>query len=147
MMTPIHADGFERVALCRDEETGLRSVVVIHDTTLGPALGGVRMHAYPDEDAAVADGLRLAEAMTLKVAAAGLGLGGGWSIMIGDPARDKDEGLLRAHGRALAAFEGRSPTPDGRTPSRHGTALGSSHRKRRRRSHAMCWRPARWAAW
>ncbi|MFD0448436.1 Glu/Leu/Phe/Val dehydrogenase dimerization domain-containing protein [Streptomyces indonesiensis] len=82
MMTPIHADGFEQVALCRDEETGLRSVVVIHDTTLGPALGGVRMHAYPDEDAAVVDGLWLAEAMTLKAAAAGLGLGGGWSIMI-----------------------------------------------------------------
>ncbi|WP_157856947.1 Glu/Leu/Phe/Val dehydrogenase dimerization domain-containing protein [Streptomyces sp. PRh5] len=56
MMTPIHADGFEQVALCRDEETGLRSVVVIHDTTLGPALGGVRMHAYPDEDAAVVQG-------------------------------------------------------------------------------------------
>ncbi|MFE2187421.1 Glu/Leu/Phe/Val dehydrogenase dimerization domain-containing protein [Streptomyces sp. NPDC059455] len=107
MMTPIHADGFEQVALCRDEETGLRSVVVLHDTTLGPALGGVRMHAYRDEDAAVLDGLRLAEAMTLKAAAAGLGLGGGWSIMIGDPARHKDERLLRAHGRALAAFGGR----------------------------------------
>jgi leucine dehydrogenase len=107
MLTPIDVDGFERVVSCRDEETGLRSVAVVHDTALGPALGGVRMRVYPGGDAALADSLRLAEAMTLKAAAAGLALGGGWSAVIGDPARDKSEALLRAHGRLLATFGGR----------------------------------------
>ncbi|MET8981189.1 Glu/Leu/Phe/Val dehydrogenase dimerization domain-containing protein [Streptomyces sp. NPDC004539] len=99
--------GAEQVLFSRDARTGLRSVVVVHDTTLGPALGGVRMHAYEDERAALDDALRLAEAMTLKASAAGLGLGGGWSVVIGDPARDKTEELLRSHGRFIASLGGR----------------------------------------
>ncbi|MFG1684325.1 Glu/Leu/Phe/Val dehydrogenase dimerization domain-containing protein [Nonomuraea sp. NPDC049269] len=87
-----------------DPATGLRSIIVIHDTTLGPALGGVRMWPYASEAEALADGLRLARAMTLKAAAAGLGLGGGAAIVVGDPARDKSEALLRAHGRLIATL-------------------------------------------
>jgi leucine dehydrogenase len=100
------AEGFERVLLCHDEETGLRSVIAVHDTTLGAALGGVRMRPYPDEDAAIADCEALAEAMTLKAAATGLDLGGGWSVILGDPREDKTAALLRAHGRAIATLDG-----------------------------------------
>ncbi|MEU7745986.1 Glu/Leu/Phe/Val dehydrogenase dimerization domain-containing protein [Nonomuraea sp. NPDC049158] len=100
-------DRFEQVVLGNDPATGLRSIIVIHDTTLGPALGGVRMWPYASDAAAMADGLRLARAMTLKAAAAGLDLGGGAGIVIGDPARDKSEALLRAHGRFIATLGGR----------------------------------------
>ncbi|MGW4802320.1 Glu/Leu/Phe/Val dehydrogenase dimerization domain-containing protein [Nonomuraea sp. NPDC004297] len=103
----LRSGGFEHVLVGNDAGTGLRSLVVTHDTTLGPALGGVRMHPYPDEDAALDDALRLAQAMTLKAAAAGLALGGGWSVIVGDPATDKTPGLLRAHGRRIAALGGR----------------------------------------
>ena len=102
------ADGnFEQASFFHDAATGLRSIIVIHDTTLGPALGGVRMWPYESEDAALTDGLHLAEAMTLKAAAAGLNLGGGWSLIIGDATRDKTEALLRAHGRHIATLGGR----------------------------------------
>lgn len=104
---PLVASGAEQVLLSHDARTGTRSVVVVHDTTLGPALGGVRMHAYTDEEAAVADALRLGRAMTLKAAAGGLDLGGGWSVILGDPARDKTEEVLRAHGRFIASLGGR----------------------------------------
>ncbi|WJV50847.1 Leu/Phe/Val dehydrogenase [Streptomyces flavofungini] len=103
----LRSGGFEQVLFHQDARTGLRSLVVLHDTTLGPALGGVRMHAYASETAALEDGLRLARAMTLKAAAAGLDLGGGWSVVLGDPARDKTEALLRAHGRFVATLGGR----------------------------------------
>ncbi|MFE5121456.1 Leu/Phe/Val dehydrogenase [Streptomyces sp. NPDC056669] len=103
----LRSGGFEQALFSHDAETGLRSLVVSHDTTLGPALGGVRMYPYEDETAALEDGLCLAQAMTLKAAAAGLDLGGGWSVIIGDPARDKTEALLRAHGRFIATLGGR----------------------------------------
>ncbi len=92
---------------CRDAPSGLRSIIAIHDTTLGPALGGVRMWPYDDESVALQECLRLARAMTLKAAAAGLKLGGGWSVIIGDPAREKTGVLLRGHGRFIATFGGR----------------------------------------
>ena len=99
--------GFEQLVFCYDAGTGLRSLVAIHDTRLGPALGGVRMWAYESEEAAVDDCLRLAAAMTLKAAAAGLCLGGGASIVIADPTQAKTEALLRAHGRFIASLGGR----------------------------------------
>jgi glutamate dehydrogenase/leucine dehydrogenase len=101
------AGGYEQVLFCHDARTGLRSIIAIHDTTLGPALGGVRMWPYESEDAALQDCLRLAKGMTLKAAAAGVNLGGGKSVIIGDPARDKTEALLRAHGRFIATLGGR----------------------------------------
>ncbi|MFD2421776.1 Leu/Phe/Val dehydrogenase [Amycolatopsis pigmentata] len=103
----LEAEGVENLLVCRDEESGLRSIIAVHDTTLGAALGGVRMRPYPSEDAAVTECTALAEAMTLKAAAAGLDLGGGWSVILGDPRQDKTDALLRAHGRAIATLGGR----------------------------------------
>jgi leucine dehydrogenase len=101
------ADGFEQVVFCHDPASGLRSIIAIHDTTLGPALGGVRMWPYEDEQAALRDCMRLAQGMTHKAAAAGVNLGGGKSVIIGDPARDKSEAMLRAHGRFIQTLGGR----------------------------------------
>ena len=103
----MEALGAEQVVFGSDVVGGLRSLVVVHSTVLGPALGGVRMWPYSTEGEALADALRLAHAMTLKAAAAGLDLGGGASIIIGDPARDKSEQLLRTHGRFIATLGGR----------------------------------------
>ncbi|GAA1522173.1 Glu/Leu/Phe/Val dehydrogenase dimerization domain-containing protein [Nocardioides humi] len=96
----------EQVVFCRDESTGLRAIISIHDTTLGPALGGTRFHPYAGEAEALADGLRLAEGMTCKAAAAGLPLGGGKAVVIGDPARDKTPALLRSYGRFVERLGG-----------------------------------------
>lgn len=102
--------GHEELVFWRDRVTGLRAIVAIHDTTLGPALGGTRMLPYPSEAAAVEDVLRLARAMTLKNAAAGLDVGGGKAVIIGDPARDKSEALFRAYGRLIETLGGRYVT-------------------------------------
>jgi leucine dehydrogenase len=103
----IAADGYEQVVFCHDRESGLRSIIVIHDTTLGPALGGVRMWPYASEEDALTDCLRLAHGMTYKAAIAGVNLGGGKSVIIGDPAKDKTEALLRSHGRFIETLGGR----------------------------------------
>jgi leucine dehydrogenase len=103
----MQADDFEQVVYCRDRSTGLRSIIAIHDTTLGPALGGVRMRPYATEHEALEDVLRLARGMTYKSAMAGLNLGGGKSVIIGDPYKDKSEALLRAHGRFVETLGGR----------------------------------------
>ncbi len=99
--------GCEQISFCRDEVTGLRAIVAIHDTTLGPALGGCRMWPYRSEEEAVADVLRLARGMTYKAAVSGLPLGGGKSVIIGDPDRDKSGELFRAFGRFVDSLGGR----------------------------------------
>jgi leucine dehydrogenase len=81
---------YEQVVFGHDRDTGLRAIIAIHDTTLGPSLGGVRMRPYPNEEEALTDVLRLARAMTYKFAAAGIDLGGGKSVIVGDPTTDKD---------------------------------------------------------
>src|SRR5436190_15343541 len=78
-------DEFEQVVYCHDRTSGLRAIIAIHDTTIGPALGGIRMRPYPTEQDALTDVLRLARAMTYKAAVAGIDLGGGKSVIIGDP--------------------------------------------------------------
>ncbi|MCE0763278.1 valine dehydrogenase [Pseudonocardia kujensis] len=98
---------FEQVVLCRDPGAGLESVIAIHDTTLGPSLGGIRMRAYPDPDAAVADALNLAQAMTYKAALAGLALGGGKSVINADPTAPNRRELLTAHARYINSLAGR----------------------------------------
>ncbi len=108
----IGADGYEQVVFCQDRATGLRAIVAIHSTSLGPALGGTRFYPYPDEDAALEDVLRLARGMTYKAAAAGLDLGGGKAVIIGDPATTKSEGLLRAYGRFVDSLGGRYVTAE-----------------------------------
>jgi valine dehydrogenase (NAD+) len=92
---------------CQDAPTGLKAIIAIHSTALGPALGGTRFYPYPGEEAALADVLNLSRAMTYKNALAGLDHGGGKAVIIGDPARLKSEALLRAYGRFLQGLSGR----------------------------------------
>ena len=98
--------GFDRVVRCEDERSGLLAIVAVHDRTLGPALGGCRMWPYENEREALADVCRLARGMTFKAAVAGLPLGGGKAVIVGDPRRDKSPELLRAFGRAVNRLEG-----------------------------------------
>jgi valine dehydrogenase (NAD+) len=97
----------EQVVFCNDPATGLRAVVAIHSTALGPALGGTRFHPYPTTSDAVADVLNLSRGMTYKAALAGLDLGGGKAVIIGDPRTMKSEALLRAYGRFVESLNGR----------------------------------------
>jgi leucine dehydrogenase len=98
---------YEQLVFCHDKATGLRAIIAIHDTTLGPALGGCRMYPYASEDDAIVDVLRLARGMTYKAAASGLNLGGGKSVIVCDPERDKSEELLRSFGRYIETLGGR----------------------------------------
>ena len=104
----IAGEGHEEVVFCHDRGAGLRAIVAIHSTRLGPALGGTRFYPYASEDDALADVLRLSKGMTYKSAAAGLDLGGGKAVIIGDPAEIKTETLLRAYGRCLERLAGRN---------------------------------------
>src|SRR5215207_10287238 len=103
---------YEQLVFCHDKATGLRAIIAIHDTTLGPALGGCRMYPYASEDEAVVDALRLARGMTYKAAASGLNLGGGKSVIVGDPERDKSEELFRSFGRYIETLGGRYITAE-----------------------------------
>ncbi|TKA11302.1 Leu/Phe/Val dehydrogenase [Actinacidiphila oryziradicis] len=107
--------GHEQVILCQDRDSGLKAVIALHSTALGPALGGTRFHAYATDDEAVEDALNLARGMTYKNALAGLDHGGGKAVIIGDPTPkseggDKTEALLLAYGRAVASLGGRYVT-------------------------------------
>jgi valine dehydrogenase (NAD+) len=99
--------GHEQVVFCQDPQSGLRVIIAIYSTALGPSLGGTRFYPYPSEDAALADALNLSRAMAYKNALAGLDLGGGKAVIIGDPHRDKSEALLRAYGRFVQSLGGR----------------------------------------
>ena len=105
-----HSLGHEEVVLLQDAGSGLRCVIAIHDTTLGPAVGGTRMRLYASDDDAVVDALRLARAMTYKAAMAGVARGGGKAVIVGDPARDKTRALLWAYARAVDRLDGRFET-------------------------------------
>src|SRR5471030_3076650 len=98
--------GHKKVVFCNDPETGLKAIIAIHDTTLGPALGGTRMWAYKTEADALNDVLRLSKSMTYKAAVAGLNLGGGKAVIIGDSHKDKSEALLRKFGRFIKNLNG-----------------------------------------
>ncbi len=99
--------GHEQLFFFANKEAGLRAIIAIHNTTLGPALGGTRMWNYINESAAVKDALRLARGMTYKAAVAGLNFGGGKAVIIGDPARDKTELLFRTFGKFVDGLGGR----------------------------------------
>ncbi len=103
---------YEQLVFCQDEASGLKAVIAIHDTTLGPALGGARMWTYASEENAIEDALRLARGMTYKNAAAGLNLGGGKTVIIGDPFKDKNEEMFRALGRFIQGLNGRYITAE-----------------------------------
>ena len=108
----INGDGYEQVVFCSDDQSGLRAIIAIHSTKLGPALGGTRFYDYGNENEALVDVLRLAKGMTYKAAAAGLDLGGGKGVIIGDPTRIKSEELLRAYGRFIETLGGRYITAE-----------------------------------
>ena len=108
----INGDGYEQIVFCSDDQSGLRAIIAIHSTALGPALGGTRFYPYPSEEEALIDVLRLAKGMTYKAAAAGLDLGGGKAVIIGDSRRHKTEELLRAYGRFVETLGGRYITAE-----------------------------------
>jgi leucine dehydrogenase len=98
--------GHKKIVICNDAASGLRAVIAIHSTQLGPATGGLRMWPYEREEEAILDALRLSRGMTYKYAAAGINLGGGKAVIIGDPKRDKSEALFRAFGRFVDQLGG-----------------------------------------
>ena len=107
-----HQGGHEQVVFASDPRRGLRMIIAIHDTTLGPALGGCRMWPYPSEEEALIDVLRLSKAMTLKNSIHGLPLGGGKAVVIADPRVDKTPELLQAVGEAVERLGGRYITAE-----------------------------------
>ena len=108
----IPQEGYEKVVKCEDPESGLRAVISVHDTTLGPALGGLRMWPYGSWDDAIFDVLRLSKGMTYKSAVADTGLGGGKSVIIGNSKTDKSEALFRAMGRFVDSLGGKYITAE-----------------------------------
>jgi leucine dehydrogenase len=107
MLTRLASATHEEVYRVEDRDSGLCGFIALHSTRLGPAAGGLRMRAYDSEEAALADVLNLARGMSYKNAAAGLPLGGGKAVIMGDAARDKTPALLQAMGRAIDALGGR----------------------------------------
>ncbi len=102
----IREKNHEAVVFCSDKETGLKGIIAIHDTSLGPALGGCRMKSYPSEEAALQDVLKLSRAMTYKASAAGLNLGGGKSVVILEEGQKKTPELLKCFAERIALFGG-----------------------------------------
>lgn len=108
----IHQTEHEQVMFCHNKGAGLKAIIAIHNTVLGPALGGLRMWPYASEAEALNDVLRLSRGMTYKAAVSGLNLGGGKAVIIGDPAKDKSEALFRAFGRFVESMNGRYITAE-----------------------------------
>ncbi|GAB2514590.1 Glu/Leu/Phe/Val dehydrogenase dimerization domain-containing protein [Lysobacter humi (ex Lee et al. 2017)] len=104
--------GHEQVVFCHNKDAGLKAIIAIHNTVLGPALGGTRMWPYASEAEALNDVLRLSRGMTYKNAVAGLDIGGGKAVIIGDPAKDKSEALFRAFGKFVDSLGGRYITAE-----------------------------------
>ncbi|HZJ71062.1 MAG TPA: Glu/Leu/Phe/Val dehydrogenase dimerization domain-containing protein, partial [Planctomycetota bacterium] len=111
-ITTIDVPGYERVARAEDPASGLLAFIGVHDTTLGPALGGLRMWKYESEQAALTDVLRLSRGMTYKSAVAKTGLGGGKSVIVGDSRKDKTPALMQAMGRFIDTLGGQYITAE-----------------------------------
>ncbi len=110
--TIISQGGHEQVVFCYDKKAGLKAIIAIHNTNLGPALGGTRMWNYKSEEDALIDVLRLSKGMTYKAAAAGLNLGGGKAVIIGDARKDKSEALFRSFGLYINSLNGKYITAE-----------------------------------
>jgi leucine dehydrogenase len=108
----LYSQGHEEVVYFSDPTCNLKVIVAIHNTILGPALGGTRMWPYASEEDALEDVLRLSKGMTYKAAVSGLNLGGGKAVIIGDPKKDKSEGLFRSYGRFIESLNGRYITAE-----------------------------------
>ena len=107
-----HGDGHEQIVYCRNKDAGLKAIIAIHNTALGPALGGTRMWNYASEEEALIDVLRLSKGMTYKAAAAGLNLGGGKAVIIGDSKTQKTEEMFRAFGAFVNSLNGQYITAE-----------------------------------
>jgi len=129
--------GHEQVVFCNDKETGLRAIIAIHDTTLGPALGGTRMWSYSNEENAIEDVLRLSRGMTYKAAISGLKLGGGKAVIIGNSSTEKTEELMKKFGNFVDSLGGKYITAEDvgmntkdmeyvRTQTKHVTGIPES---------------------
>ncbi len=103
---------YEQLIFCQDKDSGLKAIIAIHDTTLGPALGGTRILDYNSEEEAIIDALRLSRGMTYKNAAAGLNLGGGKTVILGDPKKIKNKELFKSLGRYIESLNGRYITAE-----------------------------------
>jgi len=108
----ISFDGHEQIVFCNDEDTGLKAIIGIHNTVLGPALGGTRMWAYQSEWHALNDVLRLSRGMTFKAAITGLNLGGGKAVIIGDAKTQKNDALMRRFGKFVHSLSGKYITAE-----------------------------------
>ncbi|MBM3912761.1 MAG: leucine dehydrogenase, partial [Sphingomonadales bacterium] len=111
-MAAMEEMGHEQLVYCYDEASGLKALIGIHSTVLGPALGGTRMWNYKNEDEAVRDVLRLSQGMTYKAAVAGLNLGGGKAVIIGNSRTDKSEAMFKAYGRFVNSLSGKYITAE-----------------------------------
>jgi valine dehydrogenase (NAD+) len=103
----VFSTNHEQVVFCHDPQSGLRAIIAVYSTALGPSLGGTRFYPYASEDEALHDVLELSRGMAYKNALAGLDLGGGKAVIWGDPDKDKSEPLLRAYGRFVQSLGGR----------------------------------------
>lgn len=112
VIEPMNAMGHEQILFCQDEETGLKAIIAIHNTVLGPSLGGTRMWPYKNESEALTDVLRLSRGMTYKAAVSGLNLGGGKAVIIGDSRKDKSEALFRRFGKFVNNLAGKYITAE-----------------------------------
>ncbi len=112
LFSSLESAGHEQVVVCSRPDIGLKAIIAVHNTTLGPALGGTRMWMYKNEQEAMRDVLRLSRGMTYKAAISGLNLGGGKAVIIGDPHTDKNEHLFRAFGKFVDSLGGRYITAE-----------------------------------
>ena len=102
----------EQIVYCNDPSSGLKAIIAIHNTALGPALGGCRMYPYKNEEDALIDALRLSRGMTYKASIANLNVGGGKAVIIADPKKDKSEVLLRSFGKFVDSLNGKYITAE-----------------------------------
>jgi leucine dehydrogenase len=112
VLSQMHTSNHEQVVFCHDKDTGLKAIIAIHNTVLGPSLGGTRMWSYASETDALTDVLRLSRGMTYKAAVAGLNLGGGKAVIIGDARKDKSEALMRRFGKFVESLNGKYITAE-----------------------------------
>ena len=135
--------GHEQLLICHEPSQGLRAFIAIHDTTLGPGCGGLRVWPHASEDDAIMDVLRLSRAMTYKSAVAGLDLGGAKALIMADPHTDKNEAMLRAFGRHVDSLGGRYVTTEdvGMTP--RDLEYIAQETEARRRPARVAWRKRR----
>src|SRR5690606_31809091 len=104
--------GHEQLVFCHDPHSGLNAIIAIHNTTLGPALGGTRLWNYDSHEDGIIDALRLSRGMTYKAAISGLNLGGGKAVIVGDASKIKSEGLWRRYGKFVNSLNGKYITAE-----------------------------------